>query len=320
MLQSIYKTRRESITQQNEMTQHQRPILIAGPTASGKSALALQLAQRWNGVIVNADSMQVYKDLRIITARPSVEEENIAPHALYGHVDGGELYSVGLWLKDASAVLEQHKGRRLVFVGGTGLYFDALTKGISTMPDVDDAVRQHWREQSHNMTVNRLHDQLAARDTEMAARLKPTDTQRIVRALEVFDSTGRSLSFWQTQMSTPLLPEGCFTGIALTPDRKWLRQRIAQRFQYMMDNGALDEIRALEERQLHDALPVMKSLGVPLLRAYLRGETSLEAAVAQSILDTGRYAKRQDTWFRNRMKQWFKAETADMALKKCENM
>jgi tRNA dimethylallyltransferase len=290
-------------------------ILIAGPTASGKSALAVEVARACGGIIINADASQVYADLDVLTARPpSVDLEEVE-HRLYGHVDGAQAYSVGKWLDDVAAVWREAGDRCIVVVGGTGLYFDALTRGLAQMPHVPDDVRAFWRGQGDG-----LHDALVRRDPVMAARLRPTDRQRIIRALEVIDATGESLSVWQTRMSEPLLPEGSFTGIVLAPERAALRARIASRFARMVEEGALEEVKALVARGLDADLPVMKALGVPALAAFLKGETSIGDAVAKAVLDTGQYAKRQDTWFRNRMGHWERFESVEKALKRLDGV
>lgn len=288
-----------------------RAILIAGPTASGKSALAVTLAERLGGTVVNADSMQVYRDLAILTARPPHAEHARAPHRLYGHVDATEAYSVGRWLDDAAGVLAERQ--MPVFVGGTGLYFDALTTGIAPVPAIPAETRQRVRARAVD-GAPALHAELARRDPETAAILRPGDTQRVLRALEVLEATGRPLSSWQREpASSPLLDPGRVLRIMLTPERAWLRARIAARFEAMTAMGALDEVSALLARALDPALPVMKALGVASLAAHLRGEIGRDEAIARAILETGRYAKRQDTWFRNRMADWPKS-TPDTAL------
>lgn len=277
-------------------------VLIAGPTASGKSAFALQWAKRLGGVVINADAMQVYGDLRVLTARPSPEEMEGVPHLLYGHVDGAEAYSVGRWLEDMRGALKN--GRVPVIVGGTGLYFDALLRGIAEMPSVPDEVRAHWRARSLAEPVADLHAELARRDPDMAARLRPSDPQRIVRALEVLEGTGRSLAHWQRQMSAPMVDEASAVRMVLAPERDVVRARIAVRFHRMMEEGALEEVRLLAARGLPVDAPVMKALGVAPLAAHLRGACALEEAVTLSITGTAQYAKRQMTWFRGRMKGW----------------
>lgn len=282
-----------------------RIILIAGPTASGKSALALRLAEKLGGAIVNADSMQVYRDLHILSSRPSAEDEARAPHLLYGHVDAAEHYSAGRYQAEVEQLLADRPEGPLIFVGGTGLYFEALLKGLSTTPAIDDAVRAHWRSRERDAPA--LHAELMGRDPEMAARLRPSDPQRILRALEVIDSTGISLARWQESQGTPLIDPAHAARFVLTSDRSELRERIAWRFERMLEQGGLEEIRALLARNLPASLPAMKAIGVPPLMAFLRHELSQEEAVARAITDTRQYAKRQETWFRNRLADWVHA-------------
>jgi tRNA dimethylallyltransferase len=285
------------------MTAQPRMILIAGPTASGKSALALRLAERLSAAIVNADSMQVYRDLRILTSRPGPAEEARAPHLLYGHVDAADPYSVGRYLADARRVIAENANKTMIFVGGTGLYFDALTKGLSTAPPIPDPIRSHWREQGRNIAPEALHAELSRRDPVMAARLRPSDPQRIIRALEVIEATGISLAEWQGMAGTPLV-DPTAVRVVLTLDRAELRARIAARFDRMVENGALDEVRRLLARNLASSLPAMKALGVPELGAHLKGISDLKDAVAQAKTHTQQYAKRQETWLRNRLGTW----------------
>jgi tRNA dimethylallyltransferase len=284
-----------------------KAILIAGPTASGKSALAIRLARCLGGVIINCDAMQVYRDLRILTARPSETDEREAPHLLFGYVDAARNFSVGLWLSDAEEAIAQARARGLVpiLAGGTGLYFKALTHGLSAMPTVPEAVRGKVREEAQARASAELHRALAARDPLAAARLRPSDRQRIIRALEIFEATGRSLFEWQEgQRPPPLLaPERC-VGLFLQPARDELRQRIDRRFDAMLIEGALAEIRSFAERRLDPALPAMRAHGVPWLLSHLRGEIGLEDAAKAAKADTRRYARRQFTWFRHQMPGW----------------
>lgn len=281
-------------------------MLIAGPTASGKSALALALAEAVGGTIINADSMQVYRDLRIITARPSEAEEGRVPHRLYGHVDAAENYSVGRWCADARAALAdaERDGRCPILTGGTGLYFKALTEGLSVVPPTPDAVRAAVRARLDAEGPAAMHAELARRDPAMAARTRPGDRMRIGRALEVLEATGRSLADWHGDgMPAALDPERCIK-IFLNVDRGELRRRIDLRFDGMLDAGALDEVRALAARGLDPLLPAMKAHGVPWLRRHLAGEITLAEAAEQGKRDTRRYTKRQLTWFRNQMPGW----------------
>jgi tRNA dimethylallyltransferase len=278
-------------------------ILIAGPTASGKSALALSLAGKLNGIIVNADSMQVYRDLRVITARPTPEEEQRAPHRLYGHVDAAENYSVGRWCSDVAGTLAatERYGRAAIVVGGTGLYFNALTRGLSAVPPIPPEVRNMVRERLASEGVNALHVELKERDPAAAARLMPGDRARITRALEVVLATGRSLIDWH-QADTPMAFDSYRAAkVFLMPDRDELLRRIDARFDTMIAAGAIEEVRALAARGLDPQLPAMKAHGVPWLIRHLNGGIDLAEAVEGAKRDTRQYTKRQATWFRNQL-------------------
>jgi len=276
-----------------------------GPTASGKSALALALAERIDGEIINADSMQVYRDFRVLTARPSVEEEAQAPHHLYGHVDAVERYSTGRWLTDALAAIThiRQRNKTPILVGGTGLYFKALTQGLAEMPSIDPELRSVLTERASNEGAPALHAELAAIDPQTAARLEPNDTPRIIRALEVVETTGESITSFQAN-TKPALAADAWRGIALTPDREALYATINARFDKMLEQGALDEVRAFAARQLDPTLPAIKAHGAPALGAYLRGELTLAQATEIGQRDTRRYAKRQFTWIANQMPDW----------------
>ncbi|MCF3933809.1 tRNA (adenosine(37)-N6)-dimethylallyltransferase MiaA [Acuticoccus sp. M5D2P5] len=291
-------------------------VVIAGPTASGKSRLAVALAEACGGTVINADAMQVYRDLAVVTARPSPADEAAVPHTLFGHVDGAEAHSVAAWLSGAEAAIAAARaaGRPPVVVGGTGLYLAALTEGLSPIPPVPDAVRDHWRARQGAEDPAALHAELARRDAAMAARLRPSDPQRIVRALEVIDATGRSLADWQAERSTPILPAAGTTAIVIAPERAALRAQIAERFDAMMTEGAREEVAALARRGLDPALPVMKAIGVPPLMALERGEIAEAEAVARAITESRQYAKRQETWFRHRFPDWRRFPTADEAI------
>jgi tRNA dimethylallyltransferase len=281
-------------------------ILIAGPTASGKSALALALAEKLGGVIVNADSMQVYRDLRVITARPTPAEEALVPHVLYGHVDAAQGYSVGAWRLDAAVALAaaERDARPAIVVGGTGLYFETLTKGLAAVPPISADMRAAVRARLEAEGTSTLHAELARADPVMAQRLMPGDRSRVARALEVVLATGRSLSDWHRDGLPPAVDAARAVKVFLAPDRAQLQQRIERRFASMLAAGALDEVRTLAERRLDPALPAMKAHGVPWLIRHLEGEiTSTEAALG-GVRDTWRYTKRQATWFRNRMLGW----------------
>jgi tRNA dimethylallyltransferase len=281
-------------------------LLIAGPTASGKSAVAVTLAQKLGGVIVNADSMQVYRDLQVLTARPSLDEARQAPHELFGHVDGAVNFSAARWLTEAKVVATRvlSEGRPVIFVGGTGLYFRALTQGFSEIPAVPEAVRMRVRADAAPFASAELHAQLAARDSVTSAKLRPNDRQRILRALEVLAATGQPLASFQGARRAPLLEAGRWSGLFLAPDRDALNATINRRFDTMLDRGALAEAAALAARKLDPALPIMRAHGAPHLIAHIAGDLSIEEAVTRSTLDTRRYAKRQFTWARHQMPEF----------------
>ena len=300
------------------MSEPKRAVLIAGPTASGKSALALALAERLGGVVINADSMQVYRDLRIITARPSRQEQARVPHRLYGHVDASVNYSVGAWCRDVRAVLgdAERYGRTPILVGGTGLYFTALTKGLAAVPPIPPDIRDLVRGRLMAEGVAPLYAELLERDSATAHRLMPNDRSRISRALEVILATGRSLTEWHREGLPPLIDASRAAKVFVTCEREELKKRIETRFHAMLAAGALDEVRALAERQLDPTLPAMKAHGVPWLIRHLHGEIMLDEAAAGGIMDTRRYAKRQVTWFRNQLPDWpwLPAGTAEAAI------
>jgi tRNA dimethylallyltransferase len=283
-----------------------RAVLIAGPTASGKSALALALAEALGGTIINADAMQVYRDLRIVTARPTPEEEARAPHLLYGHVDAAENYSVGRWCVDASAALAavEREGRLPILAGGTGLYFKALTRGLAAIPPIPSQIRSAVRERLKREGIAALYAELSARDDANARRLMPADRARISRALEVVLATGRSITDWHAEGMKAALDPHAAVKVFLDVDRAQLYRRIDSRFDAMLASGALDEVRALAGRQLDPALPAMKAHGVPWLIRHLNGEIDLPAAVEGAKRDTRRYSKRQATWFRHQLPDW----------------
>jgi tRNA dimethylallyltransferase len=271
-----------------------RALLIAGPTASGKSALALRLARERGGVIVNADAMQVYRELRILSARPPPEEEAAVPHRLYGHVSGRENYSVARWLVDARREIELAWGQGMlpVVTGGTGLYFRALERGLAGIPPIDADVREKWR-----AFAGDVHEALARLDPKAAARLEPNDRQRIIRALEVIEATGHPLSHWQAvARQGAALTEADVERIFIDVPRAELYARAEARFDAMIAARALEEVRPLLDYD--PALPVMKAIGVPELAAHLRGETTLDEAVTAAKTATRHYIKRQLTWWR----------------------
>ncbi|MEX0405198.1 tRNA (adenosine(37)-N6)-dimethylallyltransferase MiaA [Aquibium sp. LZ166] len=286
-------------------------ILIAGPTASGKSALALAVAKATGGEIVNADSMQVYAVLRILTARPGEAELAQVPHHLYGHVEPDRRYSTGAWLRDVAALPRQTAGqrKRYIFTGGTGLYFRAMTEGLSEMPPVPAEIRDKWRERLLHEGADALHRMLCEMDAGSGERIRPADGQRIVRALEILEATGRTIGEWQSRPGRPLVDRSSVQMFVIDPDRTALRARIDGRFERMMEAGGLDEVRRLLDLGLDPALPAMKAIGVPELGGFLRGEVSLDEAVARAKAATRQYAKRQATWFRTQFgPEWRKIQ------------
>ena len=287
-----------------------RALFIAGPTASGKSAFALEVAGRRDAVIINADSMQVYRDLPVLTACPSSEEQASAPHRLYGFLDGAQACSVAFWADKAMAEIESawNADKLPILAGGTGMYFKVLLDGIAKIPDIPDDIRASVRRDCLLEGSETLHRELQGIDPEAAARLAPGDSQRISRAVEVFRATGTPLSIWQ--QDTPPGPmakldrAGGVDKIAIIPERGTLYRRCDLRFDKMVESGAIEEVEALVARQLSPDLPIMRALGVPALTAYLAGSVSLEAASADAKMQTRRFAKRQLTWLRNQFSQW----------------
>jgi tRNA dimethylallyltransferase len=286
-------------------------VLIAGPTASGKSAAALALAEACKGVIINADSMQVYREVRILSARPSDADMARAPHLLYGHVGAFERYSVGRYQIDAAAALAEAKalGRLPIFAGGTGLYFAALTDGLADIPSVPAAVRQKARDKLAMLGVAGLHAELARRDPGSAAQLRPSDPQRVLRAYEVFEATGRPLSSWQSEAGVPVLKGLNLAKFVLDLPRTMLRERIETRFRAMLAAGARAEAAAL--KGLDPKLPAAKILGLRQLWALDEGLAGEAEAVAAAVTATRQFAKRQETWFRHRMADWERVAPAD---------
>lgn len=282
------------------------PILIAGPTASGKSALALALAERLGGTVINADAMQVYRELRVLTARPSADDEQRAPHLLYGHVPGAQAYSAARYANEAhEAVVEtQRAGRVPIVVGGTGLYFKALTEGLSPIPQIPEDIRARWRARASEEGAPALHAILSERDPETAARLRPTDPQRVVRALEVLEATGVPLARWHEEPGEPLLPLESVHAFVVSRDREELRRRCDARFDIMLEQGAIDEVRALVKLGLDPSLPVMRALGVTPLMGLVEGRLSLDEASAAAKAETRQYVKRQRTWLERNMIAW----------------
>ncbi|SEP64235.1 tRNA (adenosine(37)-N6)-dimethylallyltransferase MiaA [Thalassovita taeanensis] len=276
------------------------PVLIAGPTASGKSALALRIAREQGGVIINADAIQVYDNWRTLTARPSPQDESQVPHLLYGHVPGDAAYSVGHWLREVAPLLRD--GPRPIIVGGTGLYFTALTEGLAEIPATPPAIRA---EADARILAEGHAPLLAELDEATRARVDPLNPMRVQRAWEVLRSTGRGLAAWQAETPTPYLRNTDVIPILFDVDKDWLNARISRRFDQMLDQGALDEARA----NLPDWDPARlssKAIGAPELIAHLRGEISLETARETATIATRQFAKRQRTWFRSKMRSWQK--------------
>jgi tRNA dimethylallyltransferase len=280
-----------------------KAILIAGPTASGKSALALEMAAERDGVVVNADSMQVYSVLRVLTARPDEAELRKASHFLYGHVHPRDKYSTGQWLRDVRRLAEgsAFRGRVPIFVGGTGLYFRALLGGLAPMPDIPAKISERWRRQLAEEGPLGLYRLLEEKDPDAASTLRPADGQRIVRALEVLEASGRSILAWQAQAPEALVDRGEAEMILLEPDRKLLVERIERRFDRMVGDGAAAEVEALLALRLDASLPAMKAIGVREIAAALAGRCAMDEAIERAKAATRQYAKRQATWFRHQM-------------------
>ena len=278
------------------------PVLIAGPTGAGKSALALSVAEAAGGEIVNADALQVYACWRVLTARPSPEEEARAPHHLYGHQPFEADYSAGMWLREVAALLDdmRARGARPIIVGGTGLYFAALTEGLAEIPPVPDEIRARALAR---IAAGEVDAMVAELDPASRARIDTKNPMRVQRAWEVLTATGRGIAAWQDETPPPLLPAAHALPLVLEADRAWLNARIDARFDAMMEMGALEEARALAPRW-DPARLAARAIGAPELIAHLRGELTLEAAIAAAKLQSRQYAKRQRTWFRSRMKGW----------------
>jgi tRNA dimethylallyltransferase len=294
-------------------------VVVTGPTASGKSGLALALARAFDGVIVNSDAMQVYRELAVLTARPSAEDMALAPHRLYGVLPGATACSAGRWRGQALAEIAaaQKAGRLPLVVGGTGLYVRALVRGLTELPAIPAALRQAARERHRAIGGPALHAELARRDPATAGRLRPGDTQRLIRAWEVLEATGRSLAEWQAADGGEAAPYR-FLCIALMPPRGTLHAACDGRFLRMLEAGALDEVRALLALGLDPGLPVMKALGVPELAAHLHGALPLKAAVRQAQQATRRYAKRQTTWLRTQMPRDFSGNQVSLVVIKAQ--
>ena len=279
-----------------------KAVVVAGPTCSGKSALALALAERLNGTVINADSMQVYRELRVLTARPTPDDEARAPHALYGVRPAAEAGTAKWWRGEALAAMQtaHDRGRLPILCGGTGLYLTALTKGLTDIPEPGEAARAEARALAAELGAEGLYARLKQVDPATAANLRPSDSQRIARAWEVFRGTGRGLAAWQAQPHPPIDFTWTLRAIVLDPPRAALRAAIEGRFETMLRQGAIEEVRDLLDQRLSPALPAMRAHGVPELSAYVRGEIPLATAAERARLVTGQYTKRQATWFRHR--------------------
>lgn len=283
--------------------QNRSITLIAGPTASGKSDFAINLARESGSVIINADSMQVYDVLRVITARPSDEDIRHAPHYLYGHINPAFRYSTGQWLKDVKKLLDSLPAIPLIFVGGTGLYFKGLLEGMAEIPSIPSENKLKWQQKIENEGIKNLYAMLMEVDEALAQRLNPNDNQRIIRGLEVFETTGRTLTWWQKKTTKPLIENKNIKKILLLPKREDVYSRIEKRFDQMVENGALNEVRRLVELKLDPTLPAMKAIGVPEFINVLNEKETLNTAIEKAKTQTRRYAKRQMTWFRNQFDQ-----------------
>lgn len=297
--------------------------MIAGPTASGKSQLAIDLALAHNGVIINTDSMQVYDVLNLLTARPALLELAQAPHYLYGHVSPNAAFSTGHWLENVEQLLKQDEiaDKTLIFVGGTGLYFRALIGGVAQMPQIPDLIREKWRNALIEKGSPPLHEILSVEDPLTAARLNPNDGQRIARALEILEATQKSITWWQTQKTQPLIGAENAIKIVLAPERQSNKNRISLRLDQMVKCGALDEVEALLALDLAPSMPAMKAIGVREFSSFLSGEMLLDDALERAKIETYQYAKRQMTWFRNQFKEdWQHFESGDKAFVHVEKL
>ncbi len=294
---------------------YEKPVVIAGPTASGKSALAIALARAHDGVIINADALQVYDCWRVLTARPGPEETREIPHFLYGHVNRRTAYSVGQWLREVAEILSQVKGRMPIIVGGTGLYLSALLHGLAEIPAIPVDVRRQSElllstAEGRARMLAELHDN----DLKTWGKIDQNNPVRVQRAWEVLRATGRSLSDWQEDPTLALLPRGSVNAICLDAPKDWLTPRIKRRFQAMVENGALDEVRAALP-DWNPSLPSSRAIGAAELMSHLRGELPLATAIERAVIATRQYAKRQRSWFRSRMGDW---THIDLSTKPCE--
>jgi len=291
------------------------PILIAGPTASGKSALALALAEQVDGCIINADALQVYACWQVLSARPDATELTRAPHDLYGHVACDAEYSTGHWLRDVASSLAQTKerGLRPIIIGGTGLYFSALTKGLAEIPPIDPTIRNEGNSLRENNSTAAMLDYLRDNDPETLGQIDTLNPVRVQRAWEVYRSSGIGMAAWHRQTPPPLIAQDGATCLVLDADRDWLAGRIERRFETMLETGALDEVSAVEAAGWNSALPAMQAIGAREIRAYLQGDLARDQMIEQGCAASRQYAKRQRTWFRNRMKSWRRVSAENSA-------
>ncbi|UXN05501.1 tRNA (adenosine(37)-N6)-dimethylallyltransferase MiaA [Bartonella sp. HY761] len=309
--------------QNSANTQKNNVILIAGPTASGKSQLAIDLALAYDGVIINTDSMQIYDVLNLLTARPSPRELAQAPHHLYGHVSPKLFFSTGHWLENVQQLLydNQIANKTLIFVGGTGLYFRALIGGVAQMPEIPNHIREKWRNALIEKGAPTLHEVLSTEDPITAERLNPNDGQRIARALEIIEATQKSITWWQAQKTQPLINAENAIKIVLAPERQSNKSRISLRLDQMVKFGALDEVETLLALDLAPSMPAMKAIGVREFSNFLSGKAPLNEALERAKIETYQYAKRQMTWFRNQFKEdWQHFESSDKAFISLKNL
>ncbi|RCL00320.1 MAG: tRNA dimethylallyltransferase [Candidatus Tokpelaia sp. JSC085] len=292
-------------------------ILITGPTASGKSRLGIDIARQCHGVVINADSMQIYEVLHLLTGQPNENERASIPHFLYAFVKPNVAFSTGHWLAAVRRLLQNPEiiGRTCVFVGGTGLYFRSLLGGLAKIPPIDTATHEKWRLFLQQNGIKSLYTILSERDPVLAQRLSPNDGQRMLRALEVLDSTGSSIAQWQQERREPLVDIMCTRRLVLAPERYKLMAYINARFDKIIEKGALEEVKQLRAMQLDPALPIMKAIGVRELSTYLDGHITLESAIEKAKIATRRYAKRQMTWLRHQLDaDWQHFSSIDTAL------
>ncbi|MBD8890532.1 tRNA (adenosine(37)-N6)-dimethylallyltransferase MiaA [Labrenzia suaedae] len=309
------------IEQKAPSARRYRAVLIAGPTASGKSALAIELARRWNGTVINADSMQLYRELTIVTARPSAGEEAMAPHRLYGVLPSSEAFSTGAWLRMMAGELERTwgEGRLPILTGGTGLYFKALTEGFAELPEIDPKVRESCRTLAAEGGLEAVRAALAPLDEAAAEGLQ--DLQRLTRALEVVRSTGRTLADWQAEaQGAPLLKAEDCLRLVLAPPRAWLHERIARRAALMLQREGIHEVENLLALGLPDTLPAMRAIGVKEVAELLAGSIDAKEAERRLTVATRQYAKRQETWFRNQMGGWMRLDPSGFSASALADM